>query len=218
MINFKFLCYFNIFVFVLIAGTNNTIGQDGGRRPLEMGTNKKSINKPIGFDILNKDDTRERIKKYFGDSISVKPRSKKVDITAGQDLRDPGEIYAKEWQKDKEVKESYASPQYLGDFKTKSNYVKIICRDHEFVDGDKVMVYHNDQIVQYEITLNYDYTGFDIILEEGFNKIDFEALNQGSSGPNTAEFKVYDDTGKLISANQWNLTTGVKATLIVVKE
>jgi hypothetical protein len=33
-----------------------------------------------------------------------------------------------------------------------------------------------------------------------FNKIDFEALNQGSSGPNTAEFKVYDDKGSLISA------------------
>jgi hypothetical protein len=27
----------------------------------------------------------------------------------------------------------------------------------------------------------------------------FEALNQGSSGPNTAEFKVYDDKGGLIS-------------------
>ena len=60
--------------------------------------------------------------------------------------------------------------------------------------------------------------GFEIVLEKGFNKIDFEALNQGSSGPNTAEFKVYDDKGSLISASQWNLGTGFKATIILVKE
>ena len=43
-------------------------------------------------------------------------------------------------------------------------------------------------------------------------------LNQGYSGPNTAEFKIYDDKGELISANQWNLATGFKATIIIVKE
>jgi hypothetical protein len=211
---FKYVCL----VFLAILSSEMLFSQDGGRRPLDMGPEKRTVNKDAGFDLLNKDDTKERIKKYFGDSISVKPRTKKVDITAGNDLRDPGEIYAREWKKDKEIKKSYSEPQYLGDFRSNGNYVKIICRDHEYVDGDKVMVYHNDRIIQYEITLGYDYSSFDIILEKGFNKIDFQALNQGSSGPNTAEFKVYDDSGNLISANQWNLTTGVKATLIVVKE
>ena len=55
-------------------------------------------------------------------------------------------------------------------------------------------------------------------LLSGFNKIEFIALNQGESGPNTAEIRVYDDQGGLIMANQWNLATGTKATLIVVKE
>ena len=49
------------------------------------------------------------------------------------------------------------------------------------------------------------------------NKIDFVALNQGSSGPNTAELRIYDDNKKLLSSNQWNLATGSKATLIIVK-
>ncbi len=203
---------------ILLMNCEVVWSQDGGRVPLEFGNKSTKVNKASGFGILNKDDTKERIKKYFGDSINVKPKKKNLDMAAGSDLKDPGEIYAKEWQKDKEIKESYSEPQYLGDFKSNGNYVKIICRDHEYADGDKVMVYHNDRIVQYEITLGYNYTGFDIILEKGFNKIDFQALNQGTSGPNTAEFKVFDDTGKLISANQWNLTTGVKATLIVVKE
>ena len=45
-----------------------------------------------------------------------------------------------------------------------------------------------------------------------FNKIDFVALNQGSA------LRVYDDQGRLMMANLWNLATGTKATFIVVKD
>ena len=38
------------------------------------------------------------------------------------------------------------------------------------------------------------------------------------SGPNTAEIIVYDDQGKLVGTNRWNLATGVKATYIIYKE
>ena len=60
--------------------------------------------------------------------------------------------------------------------------------------------------------------GINLKLKEGFNKIDFVALNQGSSGPNTAELRIYDDSENLLSANQWNLATGSTATLIIVKK
>ncbi len=119
---------------------------------------------------------------------------------------------------DKKMSEEFKSDQYLGDFKSNSGYVKIICRDHEYPDGDRVRVYVNDVMVKSDILLDYDYKGFTIKLVSGFNKIDFEALNQGSSGPNTAEFRVFDDQGKMVSQNQWNLATGVKATMIIVKE
>jgi len=120
--------------------------------------------------------------------------------------------------KDNEIKEAYKSDRYLGDFKSNAKFVKILCRDHEFVDGDRVKVFVNDVVLQPEILLGAEFYGFTINLEKGFNKIDFQALNQGSSGPNTAEFRVYDDTGALVASNRWNLTTGVKATLIIVKE
>ena len=58
----------------------------------------------------------------------------------------------------------------------------------------------------------------DVKLLEGFNKIDFVALNQGESGPNTAEVRVYDDDGNVMMSNLWNLATGSKATFIVVKQ
>ncbi len=110
------------------------------------------------------------------------------------------------------------SDRFLGDFRSNGKFVRIVCRDYGEVDGDRVRVYNNDKIVEYEIFLNGSFQEVNIQLQSGFNKIDFQALNMGTSGPNTAEFQMYDDKGKMISANQWNLTTGVKATLIVVNE
>ena len=76
----------------------------------------------------------------------------------------------------------------------------------------------NDKVVINQITLESDFKEIFIELQPGFNKIEFEALNQGESGPNTAQFVVVDDRGVLVTSNKWNLTTGVKAKIIVVKE
>lgn len=108
--------------------------------------------------------------------------------------------------------------QYFGDHTTKSEYVKISCRDFGEVDGDEIRVWVNDRIVVERIFLDGDFRGIQLGLTKGFNKIDFEALNQGTSGPNTAQFLIYDDKGNQIANNQWNLGTGFKATIIVVKE
>jgi hypothetical protein len=79
-------------------------------------------------------------------------------------------------------------------------------------------VYLNDKIIEPEVFLEGEFKGFEIKLEKGFNKIDFEALNEGFASPNTAEFQVYDDLGVLVSASQWNLGKGFKATIILTKE
>jgi hypothetical protein len=112
----------------------------------------------------------------------------------------------------------YRRNQNLGDFKTKAEKARVMYRDAEYVDGDVIRVYLNDKVIQSQVTLEGAFKGFEIVLEKGFNKIDFEALNQGTSGPNTAEFRVYDDKGVLINASQWNLGTGFKATILLVKE
>jgi hypothetical protein len=119
---------------------------------------------------------------------------------------------------DKEILPKYKLEQYLGDFRSNGKFVEVVCRDHEFVDGDRVRVYVNDVIVADNIRLEAAFKKVNITLTKGFNKIQFQALNQGTSGPNTAEFRVYNDRGELISANEWNLTTGVKATMIIIKE
>lgn len=119
---------------------------------------------------------------------------------------------------DNSDKPAHQSDQDLGTFKSGGQQVKIVCRDYQYVDGDRVAVLVNDEIVVPSIWLTESYTSFYLPLKKGFNKISFKALNQGSSGPNTAAFIVYDDTGNVISSNEWNLLTGVKANLIIVKE
>ena len=108
--------------------------------------------------------------------------------------------------------------QDLGSFRTNSKSVNIICRDFQYPDGDRVTILINDIPVILNITLQRSYQKFNIPLEVGINKIAFKALNQGTSGPNTAAFKVYNDAGILLSSKEWNLATGAKATIVIAKD
>lgn len=132
-------------------------------------------------------------------------------------LNDKGKA-PKAFTRDKEPTPEFGKDQYLGDIKTGSQFVSIKYRDHEYVDGDLIRVYVNKDIVQSSVYLGGSFSGFTLTLEEGENEIVFEALNQGSSGPNTAELHVYDDDGFIISAKEWNLLTGNRATIKVIKE
>tara|TARA_B100001093_G_C26585472_1_gene909195 strand:- start:271 stop:882 length:612 start_codon:yes stop_codon:yes gene_type:complete len=107
---------------------------------------------------------------------------------------------------------------FLGEIRNDGEYVNIILRDHEYPDGDLIKVEVNEDVVMSAILLTEKAKGFRLELKSGFNVVDFVALNQGSSGPNTAEVIVYDDQGKLVGTNRWNLATGVKATYIIYKK
>lgn len=139
------------------------------------------------------------------DSLVINPESLFKDTT----------IYKKESNSEGIF---YRRNQYLGSFKTQSFTSTIRYRDAAFVDGDKIKVYLNDKVIQPEVSLNAEFDGFKITLVKGINKIDFEALNEGFASPNTAQFEVYDDKGIVISSSQWNVGTGYKATIILIKE
>jgi hypothetical protein len=112
----------------------------------------------------------------------------------------------------------YNRNQYLGSFKIKTFTSTIRYRDAAFVDGDRIKVYLNGKVIEPEVVMDETFKGFKIKLEKGINRIDFEALNEGFASPNTAEFEVYDDLGVVVSSSQWNVGTGYKATIILVKE
>ncbi len=114
-------------------------------------------------------------------------------------------------------KQQLQTAMSLGTVNTTSKQVTIECRDHSYVDGDRVQMYINGKPVKGSIGLRGHFFTIDIALNEGYNRIDFKALNQGLSGPNTAEFRLYDQQGNLLSSKQWGLLTGETATLGVVR-
>ena len=120
--------------------------------------------------------------------------------------------------KEKQGSKSHFPDQYLGDVKSNGKFVGVVCRDHEYVDGDRVKIYVNGEVAEYNMLLSGSFKGVNVNLKKGFNRIDFEALNHGTSAPNTAQVNVYDDKGVLISSKKWLLSAGSKATIVVTKE
>ncbi len=116
------------------------------------------------------------------------------------------------------ILERYKSDTFLGEFKVGTKIIKIACRDHEAPDGDVVRIWLNDKVAVDGILLDIDFREVYLDLQEGINKIEVEAMNQGESGPNTAQFVIYDENGGMVTTNKWNLTTGVKAKLIIFKK
>ncbi len=165
-----------------------------------------SINDPLPFEDPSK---RGKI-----------DQSTKVDMFQTSDFANPGDIVRDKlnYKKDNGEYKQFRRNQDLGNFKTGGKYAIVQYRDHQYVDGDRIAVYVNGKMQVADITLTADFQGVDIQLEPGFNKVDFVALNQGSSGPNTAEFRVVDSKGRVLSQQQWDLATGFKATVMIVKE
>lgn len=163
-----------------------------------------------GFKTAHTKQQKEYNKKQAEKNIENKGILTKARIAEEQ--------YLKGFQKINGMYQYPVIDQDLGSFSTRSESVNIICRDFQYPDGDMVTIYVNDIPVVSNITLKKSYQSFNIPLDKGINTIEILALNQGSSGPNTAGFKIYNDAGMLISSNQWNLATDAKASIIIAKQ
>ena len=150
----------------------------------------------------------------------IKDSDKPFSMTESDGLISPGQIFEQRWKKEaaKGGIIQTMSDQFLGEHRVDTKFVNIICRDHQYPDGDRVQISVNDIIVKPSLLLTSSYRRVEVNLADGRNTIDILALNQGESGPNTAEFVVYDDKGNLISSKEWNLLTGVKATIVFINE
>jgi len=201
-----------IFYFLFSTSLYAQVGLDSStKKGIAIPADKKEITPPKANSTLNK----PKLPTVNLNNPLSEP--KPFYMEQKSDLMDAGVELEKRW-KDKKVNASYQKDQYLGDFKTKGTFLSIECRDHEYVDGDKVRVLVNGVVVESIVSLMGYYIGINVDLVDGFNEIDFLALNQGTSGPNTAQFRVIDADGSIVTSQEWNLTTGVKATIIVVKE
>ena len=164
-----------------------------------------------GFPILKREDTET-------ESRFLKEKPKPIDLRENPNgLMTEADVMKKKWEKDKEIKEEYRRDQSLGNVVTQGRFVEVYCRDHQYIDGDKVQIFVNGELVAASVTLHAGFQPILVTLQNGFNSIEFVALNQGSSGPNTAELRVLSEKGEQLAIKEWNLLTGAKAELIVVK-
>jgi hypothetical protein len=191
---------------VNIAPISNPTGQTSP-------TSSRAINYPSIFD--KKDKLLE------GVSLLEKTPEEEKSIMEKEQFVSQSQEYTDRMNKktsDGMILQKYRVDSFLGEFRTPASVVKISCRDHEYPDGDRVRIWLNDRVIINTVYLGSEYQAIIMDLKEGINKIEIEALNQGDSGPNTAQFTIVDDKGSVITDNKWNLTTGVKAKLVIVRE
>ena len=212
----KYIIYlvFTTSFFQLVSAQDNSNSSSKGIKLSSEPKKKKSLLKPSNLSnpflkkLKNKD-----VKDFFPDSDMNKNSSEDfIDNTKYYLTR----LNAQANESKKNINK-FKVDMFLGEISTDGELITIVLRDHEYPDGDIIEVLVNDKIVLPAILLSEKAVGFKLDLKAGFNVIDFVALNQGSSGPNTAEVRVYDDIGNLVGNNRWNLATGVKATYIVYK-
>ncbi|WP_456421110.1 hypothetical protein [Lutibacter sp.] len=192
---------------------NNEMGVTISTNQLKANPSTTKTKPNINFNInkkINTEAINQNLKKYSNNNASnmlLENRPEDKDI-----------IGVKYWKGKDVTHKSLASTYGLGTVTTTSRIVKIETRDHSYIDGDRIKIYLNEQVISDNVGLKGSYFVIYVKLKDGYNRIDFQALNQGFSGPNTAEFSLYDANGNLLSDKEWNLTTGQTATLGVIKQ
>ena len=164
--------------------------------------------------------TNKKKNNFFNYNLDfdISKKENVIDITNTTDLVTPTWEIKQKFNEGVQNKSKFKADYYLGDIETKSEYIIIKCRDHEYVDGDRIKLMLNNSIIHPNISLTSTFYVIDIDLDDGYNNIDFIALNEGDSSPNTAQLVVLDENGVQLSNKKWLISTGYKAKLVVYKK
>ena len=164
--------------------------------------------------------TNKKKNNFFNYNLDfdISKKENVIDITNATDLVTPTWEIKQKFNEGGQNKSKFKADYYLGDIETKSEYIIIKCRDHEYVDGDRIKLMLNNSIIHPNISLTSTFYVIDIDLDDGYNNIDFIALNEGDSSPNTAQLVVLDENGVQLSNKKWLISTGYKAKLVVYKK
>ena len=162
--------------------------------------------------------TNKLVVPFFNYNLNNALKKPDLDITKRTDLVTPTWDIKQTFKEGNSTSTKFRKDYYLGELETDSKYILIKCRDHEYVDGDRIKLLLNNIVIHPNINLTGSYYTIDSDLDEGYNNIEFVALNEGESSPNTAQLSVFDENGVNRSNNKWLITTGYKARLVVFKK
>ena len=215
--------FYNKLFFIFLFISINIFSQETVIKSLKIKSldtnniNSASFNlnriKPTGL-------TNKPNKKFFDYNLDfdIKSKNSEIDITNKTDLVSPTWLIRQTFNEGNGYKSKFSKDFYLGDIETKSKYIIIKCRDHEYVDGDRIRLMLNGSVIHPNISLTSVFYIVDVDLDVGYNNIDFIALNEGESSPNTAQLIVTDEFGNQLSSKKWLISTGYKAKLVVFKK
>tara|TARA_B100000427_G_scaffold277181_1_gene246425 strand:+ start:643 stop:1314 length:672 start_codon:yes stop_codon:yes gene_type:complete len=223
MYSFVKLVKYIFLLTILFLNTPSLFSQETAIKIIEIKSLDTNAITNSSFSLKNievKGLTNKKRNNFFNYNLNFDLLSKenKIDITKSTDLVTPTWVIKQKFNEGSQNKSKFKADYYLGDIETKSEYIIIKCRDHEYVDGDRIKLMLNNSIVHPNISLTSTFYVIDIDLDEGYNNIDFVALNEGDSSPNTAQLVVLDDNGVQLSNKKWLISTGYKAQLVVFKK
>ncbi len=221
-----------LLLFFLIGCTSQLFPQlDSTSTSLKIADNQKII-KPLDISLLDTTQQtsvfnfkpkpyllgfKSNVDTYFNPP-SLGNKKKTNFMSGDNEDEDDSDILVKKHFNGQDVSNVQLSSDFnLGTLHSTSNSVRIEVRDHSLIDGDRIRVYLNQNVLNASVSLKGLYYIIHIDLIKGYNRIDIEALNEGYSGPNTAEIRVFDEKGYLLSEKEWNIRMGQIATLGVVK-
>jgi len=190
---------------------NNNGSKEKGKIKAIVFNNSKEIKVPKSLDL----DGTQGFKKAFDKEKEKLKQEEKA-------LNNKG-ILTKEQLNNLRIKEMYGKRQikkvdsHQGTFLTLSKTLTLSFRDFGAIDGDIIGIYHNGILIVKKTTLNQHYKSFQIHLDKGDNQIEVLALNQGSLGANTAQYKLVNSSGLTIASQYWFLATGARAIFNVTK-
>ncbi len=184
-------------------------------RPIEIGTNNN-----LDFRSSNNSGSLLKIPSVIDKNL-ISKEEKRPSMMPNSNLKQAGfdlEIDTKIAVSERNNSKLPAGDMYLGDFKTRDSIVGVAFRDHGEIDGDRIMILVNEEIVSYNTLLSGSYKTLQIKLKEGFNTVEFRALNQGYAGLNTAQLVALNKENEILMGNNWFLATGSKASMMIYKE
>ena len=123
--------------------------------------------------------TNKLVVPFFNYNLNNALKKPDLDITKKTDLVTPTWDIKQTFKEGNSTSTKFRKDYYLGELETDSKYVIIKCRDHEYVDGDRIKLLLNNIVIHPNITLTGSYYTIDIDLIEGYNNIEFVALNEG---------------------------------------
>ena len=199
-------------LFAQLDNNNNGSEKEGNIKVI-VKNNSKEVKIPKSLELVGKEGFK---KAYDKEKEKLKQQQEEAA------LNNKG-ILTKEQLNNLRIKEMYGKREikkvdsHQGNFLTLSKTLTLSFRDFGAIDGDIIGIYHNSILIVQKTTLNQHYQSFKIHLEKGDNKIEILALNQGSLGANTAQYKLVNGSGLKIASQYWFLATGARAIFNVTK-